>query len=460
MSMTETERRDRLSEYANADAQPIQPRGHALTRASTGIERIIGAQPVAVQRDEARVMQKLAVNAAMAGDDWFYRFPVKGRGGATEYIEGASIKLANDVARVFGNCAIEVRELDMGDAWTFYARFTDIETGFSMERAFRQRKSQTSMKTKDYDRQQDIAYSIGQSKAIRNVIVNSLQIFCDFAFREARDSLVDKIGKDADRWRERTVKGIAQKGVELARVERVVGRAAKDWLAPDIAQVIAMMKSIADGMATIDETFPTPESPKTASGAPTASSAGGGVGHTGSGGQAASDTTPREPAPAASRKHRNGGVTMMSFMQKPMKPTQQPQRAPAAAPPAPRSTTVEQYAEAAKQVQQRFIDQDNEIRTVTEDRDEWRNRALLAEGEVKRHERREADLLDQIDRKDLLIARERDQWTTARTQFTIAADILLKCFAAVPKAAAPPLTGAPHAPRTRADPARDAAQVR
>ena len=48
MSMTETERADRLTEYANADAQQIQPRGHALTRASTGIERIIGAQPVAV----------------------------------------------------------------------------------------------------------------------------------------------------------------------------------------------------------------------------------------------------------------------------------------------------------------------------------------------------------------------------------------------------------------------------
>ena len=78
-------------------------------------------------------------------------------------------------------------------------------------------------------------------------------------------------------------------------------------------------------------------------------------------------------------------------------------------PPAPRSTTVEQYAEAAKQVQQRFIDQDNEIRTVTQDRDEWRNRALLAEGEIKRHERREAELLAQIDRKDAQLARERDQ---------------------------------------------------
>jgi hypothetical protein len=277
--MTDAQYDDRdqpLDDYANAGGQSVQPRGHALVRATTGVaERIIGAQPVAVRRDELQIMKKLAVNAAMAGDDWFYRFPVKTKGGGTDWIDGPSIKLANDVARVFGNCAIEVREIDVGDAWTFYARFTDIETGFSMERAFRQRKSQSSMKTRDYERQQDIAYQIGQSKAIRNVIVNSLQIYADYAFREARNSLVQKIGKDVAAWRNRTVDGIAKIPVELARVERVVGRAAKDWLAPDIAQVIAMMKAIADGMATADESFPapieaekTPAAPQTDAGKP------------------------------------------------------------------------------------------------------------------------------------------------------------------------------------------------
>jgi hypothetical protein len=85
----------------------------------------------------------------------------------------------------------EVREIDVGDAWVFYARFTDIETGFSMERAYRQRKSQSSIKSRDADRQLDIAYQIGQSKAIRNCVVNSLQIYADFAFG-ARATLVSE----------------------------------------------------------------------------------------------------------------------------------------------------------------------------------------------------------------------------------------------------------------------------
>jgi hypothetical protein len=260
--MNDLERSDRardLADFANAAGQPNQPipGGHAIMRTTTGLaDRVIGAQPVAVYRDEGKILQKLTALAAAAGTDWFYRYPVKKKDGGQDWIEGPSIKLANDVARIFGNDAIEVREVDVGDAFVFYARFTDIETGFSMERSYRQRKSQTTVKTKDAERQHDIVYQIGQSKAIRNVICNSLQIYADYAFDQAKNSLIDKIGKDLPAWRSRTLEGLTRIPVELPRVERVIGRAAKDWLAPHLAQVIAMMKAIADGMAMADEVFP------------------------------------------------------------------------------------------------------------------------------------------------------------------------------------------------------------
>jgi len=262
-----TERAHDLAAFANAAGQPNQPMGsppsgHTIARQTAGLteQRVFGAQQVAIHRDEQKVLQKLKALAAAAGSDWTYRFPARTKEGGQSWIEGPSIKLANDIARVFGNCAIEVRELDVGDAFVFYARFSDIETGFSMERAYRQRKSQTSMRTRDADRQLDIAYQIGQSKAIRNVIVNALQIYADYAFEEARNSLIDKIGKDLDGWRKRTLDGLARLNIDVARVERVVGRAAKDWLAPNVAQVIAMTKSIVDGMAALDEMFPPLES--------------------------------------------------------------------------------------------------------------------------------------------------------------------------------------------------------
>ena len=230
MSNTDLDRVERaraLDEFANAAGQRNQPppAGHALVRPTTGIaERVVGAQPVAVRRKETEILDKLRTLAAAAGTDWFYRYPVRKKvkneetgqdEWVTDWIEGPSIKLANDTARIFGNNINEVREIDVGDAWTFYAQFTDIETGFSMERAYRQRKGQTSLKSKDADRQLDIAYQIGQSKAIRNCIVNALQIYADFAFEEARNSLVDKIGKKLEEYRARTIEGIAKIPVEL-----------------------------------------------------------------------------------------------------------------------------------------------------------------------------------------------------------------------------------------------------
>jgi hypothetical protein len=301
--MNEHEQRSRdLASFANAAGQPNQPAaaGHALVRPTSGLaERVIGAQPVAVYRDEQKILQKLSALAAAAGSDWFYRFPVKKKEGGQDWIEGPSIKLANDVARIFGNNINEVREIDVGDAWIFYARFTDIETGFSMERAYRQRKSQSSIKSRDADRQLDIAYQIGQSKAIRNAIVNALQIYADFAFEQAQNSLIDKIGKDLENWRARTVQGLAKMPVELARVERIIGRAVKDWLAPNIAQIIAMMKSVADGMATTDEVFPPiePSSTVAESGSTPRSAAGGEPGVDAAARDTAADI--RDPAPPA-----------------------------------------------------------------------------------------------------------------------------------------------------------------
>jgi hypothetical protein len=223
-------------------------------------ERVIGAQQIAIPRDEKRVLEKIKVLAAAAGADWYYRFPVKTKGGGTDWIEGPSIKLANDLARLYGNCEVETKVTDLGDSWLIYARFTDYETGFVMTRPFQQRKGQRGMRTEN-DRALDIAFQIGASKAIRNVICNSLQSFADFALDEARNSLAEKIGKNLEGWRERCIQRIAERKIELLRVERVVGRAAKDWTVPDLARVVAMMQSIADGMTTIDEAFPpTPES--------------------------------------------------------------------------------------------------------------------------------------------------------------------------------------------------------
>lgn len=254
MTDVHDDRRSALDQFAAAPQQVV-PAPSVAPMASPG-DRVFGAQQVAVYRDESRVLQKLAALGAAAGDDWFYRFPVKNKNGQRSFIEGASIKLANDVARIYGNCEVDTRVIDLGSSWLIYARFTDFETGYALTRPFQQDKGASRLGGDDDARRRDIAFQIGVSKAIRNVVVNALQTYADFAFDAARNSLIEKIGKDVAKWREKTLAGLANHGVDVQRVEFVIGRASGDWTAPDIAKIIAMMKAIADGMATLDETFP------------------------------------------------------------------------------------------------------------------------------------------------------------------------------------------------------------
>lgn len=247
------ERRSALDEFANLKTDS----GGGMVPAMQGAQQtnlVFGAQAVAVHRDEAHVLQKIKVLAAAAGTDWYYRFPVKDKG-KTSWIEGPSIKLANDVARLYGNAEVDCRAQDLGSAIMFHARFVDLETGYALTRPFQQRKGASRLGGADEGRRDDITFQIGASKAIRNVVVNALQTFCDFAFVEAKEALVDKIGKDIERWKRVTSERIGAR-VDLKRVEAVVGRTADNWLAPDIARVIAMGKAVDDGMATWDETFP------------------------------------------------------------------------------------------------------------------------------------------------------------------------------------------------------------
>lgn len=215
-----------------------------------------GAQRVVVARDEGKVLARIKTLANAAGDAWYYRIPFKDRKtGKTVFVEGPSIKLANDVARLYGSCDVDEWVSGEGlDYWEFTARFIDLESGFALTRVFRQRKDAASV-GKSESRNAEIGFAIGASKAIRNVVCNALQTFSDYAYEEARGALVNQIGKDIERWRKEVSKRIGDM-TDIKRVEAVVGRSVKDWLAPDIATVAAMGKAIKDGMATIDESFP------------------------------------------------------------------------------------------------------------------------------------------------------------------------------------------------------------
>jgi hypothetical protein len=262
--IVEDDRIKALEAFANtaAPAASLVP----ATPFAAPTERIFGAQTLAVYRDDEMVLRKLRVMAAAAGDDFYYRIPVKKKiknddtgkdEWTTDYIEGPSIKCANAVARVFGNCDVDTRVVDAGSHWVFYSRFIDLETGYSLTRPFQQRKNQASMRG-DSGRQEDIAFQIGTSKAIRNVINNALEFYTSFAATEAKRSIVEKVGLKLDFYKQKVAERLEELEIDVRRVEHVRGRALKDWLAADVAKTIAEIQAISDGMANAEETYPIP----------------------------------------------------------------------------------------------------------------------------------------------------------------------------------------------------------
>lgn len=227
-------------------------------------DQIITAQKIAVERDLPKVIRNIKTLAAVAGEDWYYRFPVKKKGGGVDQIEGPTIKCAQNVAREYGNCQVDCRAMDQGGSWMIYARFVDYETGFSLTRPFQADKAKVNINTKDPGRQQEIAFAIGVSKATRNVITNALETFTNLAFEEAKNNLIEKVGKKLVEYRARVRERLATLEVDERRVEQMIGRKADEWLAPDVTRVIAELKAVGDGMATVDDTWPplAPDAPK------------------------------------------------------------------------------------------------------------------------------------------------------------------------------------------------------
>lgn len=222
---------------------------------------IITAQRCDVKRDLAHVLHNIKTLAAMAGEGWYYSLPTRNKDGSQGRIEGPSIKCANDIAREYGNCQIDSRAKEHADHWMIAARFVDYETGFSMSRLFRQRRNQRSVGTGDPGRQEDIAFQIGQSKAIRNVVTNALQTIADYAFQLAKQNLADRVGKNLDSYRARVLERFEEMRVDIRRVERVVGKTTAEWSARDVARLIAEIKAVTDNMITADEVWPVATAP-------------------------------------------------------------------------------------------------------------------------------------------------------------------------------------------------------
>jgi hypothetical protein len=244
---------------AGSDMLPAMvPRfgGQATDQALAGF---VTAQKVAIKRQLPDVLRDVQALGQAAGSDFYYRIPFKDRSGGEEkttWVEGPSIDCAMATASRYGNCIVKAAVTsETQDAWTFTARFVDLETGFTVERAFQQRKGQSSG-MKDKSRQLDIVFQIGQSKAIRNVIVAAIPTVVNAAYAAAKDSVLSRVERDPEKFRSWLTATAESMGIAVRRIERALATSYDRWTPSQMARTYADLKAVKDGMVQAEDLWP------------------------------------------------------------------------------------------------------------------------------------------------------------------------------------------------------------
>lgn len=156
-----------LAEQTAPYASNVLAMGGAMQAVRT---QHVTAMAVQRPRNLINVIKAIEQEAELSGELFYY-----GWGSGKDRIEGASVKLANACFRHFGNCSIEMGPVqDLPDSWIFTAYFIDLETGSTLPRQFRQSKKWVVYGKHDEARKEDIRFQIGQSKALRNLILNAV----------------------------------------------------------------------------------------------------------------------------------------------------------------------------------------------------------------------------------------------------------------------------------------------
>lgn len=241
------------NEGIGTSGEAIVRSGQVLQKTQTQFTTAVAIQK---PRDRKNVIRLCEEEAAIAADEFFYSWTVKGNKG-NQLVEGLSVSASLAAARNWGNCAIPCEVEDTEDAYIFTATFLDMETGFNLQRVFRQRKK-INIGMKDVDRAEDITFQIGQSKALRNVILNALPSWLlSKMLVKAKEDVISKILKmGLDVARKKTVDFFSRYSVTPERIEAKIGKKIDKLAAEDLAILQGAMNTLLNGQESAESLFP------------------------------------------------------------------------------------------------------------------------------------------------------------------------------------------------------------
>ena len=228
--------------------------GNTMQRTQTAYTTAVSVQH---PRSIAKIAHNMMEESRMAGKSFYYRWQVNSKDGK-KTVEGPSIDMTMALLRYYGNIALELEVDETPTHYLFKATVIDLESGMSSPRLFRQRKNQSMGGKMENDRQEDIVFQIGQSKAIRNAIRNVMPGWLvEKCLDIATEAELNKAGKENIIFaRAKVLEFFAGFGVAPDRIEAERTRPVDQWTPQDIVDLRGMATALKEGRIGPEELFP------------------------------------------------------------------------------------------------------------------------------------------------------------------------------------------------------------
>lgn len=219
--------------------------------------QVIVAQQVPRDQHRARAEMREACGRLALAERAFYRVPNRGT--------GASVHLARELARIWGNLNYGVKELrrdDEAGESEVMAYAWDVQTNTRSERSFV--VPHARMKSGKREKLVDLGdiYLSNQNvgaRAVRECIFTVLPTeFVDEAQDLCRATITNGEGKPLEQRISDMIAAFGELGITSARIEARIGRRRAQWTAADVAEMQIAYRSITREGLSADEEFPSP----------------------------------------------------------------------------------------------------------------------------------------------------------------------------------------------------------
>lgn len=239
--------------------------GTSLSRIETPYHT---ALRVAVRRDIESTTTSALAEAKLMADDFFYSWDVNDRSSddGKKTISGVTVDGAMMLLRHWGNavCVPEVLEEHEG-YWLFRASFIDLEKGTTVIRLYRKHRSSAPGKLANTDegrqRWDDMQFSDGQSRAIRNAVASALPNWLvERCMREALKAAADRV--DPEKERRAIVLRAKKNGITAQQLEKKLHKPLEKFDASDLVTIRALLRTIEEKHAAAADIFGEDRDPK------------------------------------------------------------------------------------------------------------------------------------------------------------------------------------------------------